>query len=57
MVDTNMKLRFLLFRVTDAVQQKWLARIILRNLGFGLGETTILNTMHPDGKVYLILIG
>ena len=56
MVDTNMKLRFL-FRVTAAVQQKWLARIILRNLGFGLGETTILNTMHPDGKVYLILIG
>ena len=36
-----------LFVKLDAEQQKWLVRIILKNLGLDLGETTVLNQMHP----------
>ena len=36
-----------LFIKLDAEQQKWLVRIILKNLRLDLGETSVLNQMHP----------
>ena len=41
-----------LFLKMDAVQQKWLVRIILKDMRLRLGETTILTKMHPDAKDY-----
>ena len=39
-----------LFLKMDALEQKWLVRIILKDMRLGIGETNIFNTMHPDGK-------
>ena len=41
-----------LFLKMDALQQKWLVRIILKDMKLGIGENGIINTMHPDGKDY-----
>ena len=41
-----------LFLKMDAVQQKWLVRIILKDMRIRLGENTIFHTMHPDAKEY-----
>ena len=41
-----------LFLKMDAIQQKWLVRIILKDMRLRLGETTIFTTMHPDAKDY-----
>ena len=37
-----------LLRRTTAREQKWLVRIILKELKIGLSEKTILTTFHPD---------
>lgn len=39
-----------LLRRTDAVEQKWLIRMILKDLKFGMSEDTILNVFHPDAR-------
>jgi len=39
-----------LLRNTSATEQKWLIRIILKELKFGLSETSVLNAFHPDAK-------
>ena len=36
----------------DAVQQKWLLRVILKDVRLRLDETTILTKMQPDAKDY-----
>ena len=36
-----------LFIKMDAEQQKWLVRIILKNLNLDLGEVAVLNQLHP----------
>ncbi|XP_018322080.1 DNA ligase 4 [Agrilus planipennis] len=39
---------FKLFRATSAKEQKWLIRIILKDMKLGIGQDSILNTFHPD---------
>lgn len=40
----------LLFKKMDALQQKWLVRIILKDMKLGIGQDTILKHFHPDAK-------
>ena len=35
-----------------ALEQKWLIRIILRDLKVGLGERAVFNAMHADANEY-----
>jgi DNA ligase-4 len=37
-----------LLRSTSALEQKWLIRIIMRDLKIGLSETSVLGVYHPD---------
>ena len=39
-----------LFKRMNAIQLKWLVRIILKHMDVGLGENTILNTFHLDAR-------
>ena len=39
-----------LFIKLNAEQQKWLVRIILKNLSLDLGVTAVLNQMHPGTR-------
>ncbi|XP_055337355.1 DNA ligase 4-like [Paramacrobiotus metropolitanus] len=39
-----------LLRRTDPLEQKWLIRMIMKDLKFGMGEDAILNVFHPDAK-------
>lgn len=39
-----------LIRNTSALEQKWLIRMIMKEMRFGLSETSVLSTFHPDAK-------
>ena len=39
-----------LFLKMDAVQQKWLVRLILKDMKISLGQNSILSAFHPDAK-------
>lgn len=39
-----------IIRTTSASQQKWLIRILLKDMKLGLGQTVILNTFHKDAE-------
>ena len=39
-----------LFRRMECLEWKWLIRIILKDLKWGIGEDAILNIFHPDAK-------
>lgn len=41
-----------LFKKMNAIQVKWLVRIILKDMHIGLGEKTILNTFHLDAQEF-----
>ena len=41
-----------LFKRMNAIQVKWLVRIILKNMQIGLGEKTILSTFHLDAQEF-----
>lgn len=36
--------------MTSAEEQKWLIRIILKDMKLGLGQSSVLDTFHPDAK-------
>ncbi len=38
------------FRKMSAVQQKWLVRIILKDVKMGLGQKTLMDGLHPDAN-------
>ncbi|KAL6068764.1 DNA ligase, variant 2 [Balamuthia mandrillaris] len=46
--DAKVKVLKQILRSTTAVEQKWLVRIILKELKMGLSEKLILNYFHPD---------
>ncbi|XP_035224665.1 DNA ligase 4-like [Stegodyphus dumicola] len=39
-----------LLRNTSAIEQKWLIRIILKDMKLGISENSVLNAFHPDAK-------
>lgn len=39
-----------LLRATSAEEQKWIIRILLRDMKFGIGHAGILNAFHPDAR-------
>lgn len=39
-----------LLRNTSALEQKWLIRMILKDMKLGLSENSILNAFHPDAR-------
>lgn len=39
-----------LLKGTSAEEQKWLIRILLKDLKLGLGQNKILNDYHPDAR-------
>ena len=39
-----------LFLKMDAVQQKWLVRLILKDMKISLGQNSIISAFHPDAK-------
>jgi len=41
-----------LFLKMDATQQKWLVRLILKDMRLSLGQNSILNAVHPDAKEF-----
>ena len=41
-----------LFKRMNAIQVKWLVRIILKDMHIGLGEKTILHTFHLDAQEF-----
>ena len=41
-----------LFLKMDAMQQKWLVRLILKSVRLGVGSNIILSQMHPDAGDY-----
>lgn len=42
---------FTLLTTTSAEEQKWLMRILLKEMKLGVGHKLILNTFHPDAEV------
>ncbi|KAK3856177.1 hypothetical protein Pcinc_037476 [Petrolisthes cinctipes] len=42
----------IMFRKMTAVEQKWLIRVLLKDMRLGIGQTTIFNAWHPDAKDY-----
>lgn len=38
------------FRRMPAVQQKWLVRIVLKDVKAGLGQKALMNGLHPDAN-------
>jgi len=41
-----------LFLKMDAIQQKWLVRLILKDMRLSLGQNSILTAIHPDAKEF-----
>lgn len=42
-----------LLKVTSPSEQKWIIRIILKELYIGLGQNKILGIFHPDAAVMI----
>ena len=42
----------LLLRAMTALEQKWLIRVLLKDLHLGLGQTAVFGAWHPDAKDY-----
>ena len=40
----------LMVRNMTANEQKWLIRVLLKDLNLGIGQATIFNAWHPDAK-------
>lgn len=36
----------------SANEQKWLIRVLLKDMHLGIGQTTIFSAWHPDAKDY-----
>ena len=41
-----------MLRNMTAVEQKWLIRVLLKDMHLGIGQGTIFNSWHPDSKDY-----
>ncbi|KAF2364451.1 DNA ligase ATP-dependent [Trinorchestia longiramus] len=41
-----------LLRAMTALEQKWLIRVLLKDMQLGLGTSAILNAWHPDARDY-----
>lgn len=41
-----------MLRKMTAVEQKWLIRVLLKDMRLGIGQNTIFNAWHPDAKDY-----
>jgi DNA ligase-4 len=39
-----------LLRTTSVGEQKWIIRILLKHIKFGLGRTCVFKTIHPDAE-------
>lgn len=41
-----------MLRKMTATEQKWLIRVLLKDMKLGIGQGTIFNAWHPDAKDY-----
>jgi len=46
------RLLMTLFKKTTAIQQKWLVRMILKDVKFGVGQKGALDALHPDAAEF-----
>lgn len=42
----------MMLRNMTATEQKWLIRVMLKDMRLGIGQGTIFNAWHPDAKDY-----